>query len=428
MITITTATGLQNMKNDLTEDYVLGNNINCSGIGNFEPVGGWNGQPAFTGTFDGKGYKISNLTIDRAADSYIGLFGETDGANIKNVTLEDFTLTGDWNIGALVGHSLDAPISNITVINVTIVGEKWVGGMVGQAEGATVQTITNCNSTGSVTSTLNMYVGGLFGYIASYEITDCHSSVAVSGTDYVGGFAGMQRHDTIALRCYATGTVDGSSWYVGGFVGGLGPTGIIDRCYASGDVTSVDSSVGGFVGDQSGGIINDCYATGDVEGDDWVGGFAGMNADANRCYSTGAITHGVGATRVGGFTGYNYETLADCFWDTTTSGEATGAGGGTPQTGLTGKTTAQMKTLNTILDAGWSIPAIWNITSGCNNGYPCLVGVNACCSDSAVPPVDPTIAPKCVSLELIRNLEMMNNSRGYISKDGKFVYESRYHR
>jgi len=121
--TITTAAGLQNMKLNLAEDYVLGCNINCSTIGNFEPVGGWNGQDPFTGTFDGKEYTIRNLTVNRAADDYIGLFGETDGATIKNVTLKDFVLTGDDNIGALIGYCEDTIVSNITVINITITGD-----------------------------------------------------------------------------------------------------------------------------------------------------------------------------------------------------------------------------------------------------------------------------------------------------------------
>ena len=108
---ITTATQLQNMNLSLTSDYELGNDIDCSGIANFEPIGGWNGTDPFTGSFDGKGYKISNLTVNRAADDYIGLFGETDGATISNVTLEDFTLTGDDYAGSLVGYCASVVIA-----------------------------------------------------------------------------------------------------------------------------------------------------------------------------------------------------------------------------------------------------------------------------------------------------------------------------
>jgi len=427
--TITTAAGLQNMKLDLTEDYVLGNSVDCSGIANFEPVGGWNGADPFTGSFDGKGYFISNLTVNRAADDYIGLFGKTDGATIQNVTLRDFTLTGDDYIGALCGQAYNHAISNVTVTGLTITGDDYCGGLVGQAIGVAGQTVTNCTSTGTITA--GAYVGGLFGNYYLYATSNCHSSVNVIGHSWrLGGLVGQWWNGTFE-GCYATGAVTGADAIVGGFVGymrGAVGTETASRCYATGVVTAVGDYAGGFVGYQGDGEMNDCYSLGTAEGDDYVGGFAGVSVVLNRCYSIGSITHGGGAANVGGFTGYNDDAMAACFWDETTSGEAIGAGGGTPQTGVTGKTTAQMKTLNTILEAGWSIPGIWNITSGCNSGYPCLVGVNACCSDSAIPPVDPTIAPKKVSLELIRNLEMMNNSRSYIGKDGKFVYESRYHR
>lgn len=424
---ITTAAGLQDMDLDLTEDYELGANIDCTDIANFEPVGGWNGADPFTGTFDGKGYTISNLTVNRAADDLIGLFGSTSGCSFMgNVTLADFTLTGDDEIGPFIGLAYNHSFSNVTVTGLTINGDDLVGGVVGDAIGVAGQTITNCSSAGTISG--GNYVGGIMGDYYLYATSNCHSSVNVTGTSsFVGGLVGQWWNGTFE-KCYATGSVNGYR-YVGGFAGymrGAVGTETANGCFGSGDVTGTEDFCGGFVGYQGAGIINDCYGFGAVTGDDYVGGFAGLSDVVNRCYSIGAIT-GVGAN-VGGFTGNNNDTMADCFWDTTTSGEATGAGGGTPQTGLTGKTTAQMKDIDTILEASWSIPQIWNVLSGCNGGYPCLVGVNLCCSVSAAPPADPTIAPKKVSLELIRNIEMMNTGRSYIDKSGNFVYESRFAR
>lgn len=425
MITITNAAELQAMKDTLDGDFELGNDI--AGIGDFEPVGGWNGQDPFTGTFNGKGYTISNLTVDKVADDYIGLFGELFGATIQNVTLKDFVLTGDRLVGTLAGDCTNTDVINVVVINTTIIGDEYTGGLLGNVYAESSGVISDCSSTGSVTGATAHWIGGLVGAYDDYTMVDCYSEVIVIGYNSVGGLIGSFTGGSV-LRSYATGTVDGD-YYVGGFMGTLYTPGTVDRCFATGNVTCVANYAGGFVGEQYGpGIISDCYAKGDVDGDDYVGGFAGTSEDVNRCYSTGAITHGGGATMVGGFTGYNGETITLSFWDKTTSGEATGAGGGSPQTGLTGKTTAEMKNINTILTAGWSIPQIWNALSGCNGGYPCLVGVNSCCSASAAPLADPTIAPKKVSLELIRNIEMMNTGRSYVSKTGDFVYESRFKR
>jgi len=440
--TITDATGLQNMKNDLTDDYELGNNINCSGIANFEPVGGWNGLDPFTGSFDGKHFTISHLTVNRPADDYIGLFGETDGATIQNVTLEDFTITGDDYVGTLVGNADISTFTNINVINTTVVGANVAGGLGGMFYGGAV---TNCQSSGTVGN--GYAIGGLLGYAGesglNIIITDCHSSCTVSATDSLAGGLIGEAEEVTLLRCYATGNVTSTGDIVGGLCGWIGD-GTASRCFATGNVTSTNvggSGAGGLLGGLFGSITN-CYSTGYVTAPDFwgrVGGLIGYtwNSFANEfypsmvnCYSTGAVVSSNPALE-GGFLGSvdvpDQTTTTNCFWDTETSGTARGVAGGN-RTGVTGKTTAQMKDLNTILTAGWSIPSIWNVSSGCNSGYPCLVGVNLCCSSSAVPPADPTIAPKKVSLELIRNIEIMNVGRFYISKTGNAVYESRFKR
>jgi hypothetical protein len=69
--------------------------------------------------------------------------------------------------------------------------------------------------------------------------------------------------------------------------------------------------------------------------------------------------------------GYNNNsTISNSFWDTQTSGTNTGIGFGSTN-GATGKTTAEMKTASTFMNAGWD-KTIWNIGDGINDGYPYL--------------------------------------------------------
>ena len=49
----------------------------------FSPIG--NNSTKFTGSYDGDGYTINGLTIDRESDNYIGLFGYTNGATIQDL-------------------------------------------------------------------------------------------------------------------------------------------------------------------------------------------------------------------------------------------------------------------------------------------------------------------------------------------------------
>lgn len=429
---ITTATGLQNMKLDLTADYELGANIDCSTIANFEPIGGWNAANAFTGNFDGKGFQIFNFVVNRAADDYIGLFGEVDGGLIQNVILSA-TLTGDDYVGGLIGHMISGTVDRVTTA-VTIVADRHgIGGVVGRMVDGTVR-----NSSCSGTITAGWYTGGFVGWMEDGLIEDCHSSVIIANGDYSAGGFMAAMSDGLVQRCYATGSVTTTrvlTNYLGGFIG-THTWGTIRQCYATGAVTDVAAAasyVGGFIGwFQGSGVITtiayikDCYSRGAATATGYAGGFCGIVgnvAELINSYSTGAVAGGI---QDGGFLGADAGVAVDaykCFWDKTTSGKNTSQG-----TGEVGKTTAEMQDISTFSNAGWDISRIWAISATCNGAYPCLISVNACCPGSMAPPADPTIAPKKVVLELIRNLEIMNGARFFIARGGNAHWESRFHR
>ncbi len=137
----------------------------------------------FTGTFDGNGHVISNLTITASSQSNVGLLG-------------------------YVGSG--GKILNLGVENIGIAGYRWVGGLVGENFG----TITSCYATGAVSGT-SYDVGGLVGY-NSGTVRSCYATGTVSGSIYVGGLVGYNIGPITA--CYATVTVSGTD-EVGGLVG-----------------------------------------------------------------------------------------------------------------------------------------------------------------------------------------------------------------
>jgi len=194
---------------------------------------------------------------------------------------------------------------------------------------------------------------GLFGYLESgAEVKDLGLvDVNVTGLgDYIGGLVGANGGGTVT-RCYSTGTIKGE-WAVGGLVGWN--DGSVTQCYSTGAVSG-GSDVGGLVG-TSGGEITNCYSTGTVSGNISVGGLVGANhwvilriggyrfnpGLVARCYSTGAVS---GTESVGGLVGLGPATAS--FWDTQTSKHTWRWGSGT------GKTTAEMQTARTFLEAGW---------------------------------------------------------------------------
>ena len=99
----TTATDLQGMNGDLAGHYVLGANIDASGIANFTPVG--SSTASFTGIFDGLGHTISGLNVN-GSGGYKGLFGQISAATVQNVGLLGGSVSGTSSfVGSLVGRA-----------------------------------------------------------------------------------------------------------------------------------------------------------------------------------------------------------------------------------------------------------------------------------------------------------------------------------
>ncbi len=212
---ITTVEQLQEMKDNLTAHYALGNDIDASDTGNwnggagFEPVGTGTSTDRFSGSFDGRGHVIENLYINRSGTYYQGLFGSITGT-VENVGLVGENVTGSTNVGGLVGLNYGTVSNSYSTGSVS--GSSGVGGLVGYNYQGTV---SNSYSTGSVSGGAD--VGGLVGLNAR-TVSNSYSTGSVSGTSRVGGLVGVNYIGATVSNSYSTGSVSGSE-YVGGLVG-----------------------------------------------------------------------------------------------------------------------------------------------------------------------------------------------------------------
>lgn len=372
---ISDKTGLINMKNNLAGNYYLTADIDCSG-GAWTRIG--NTVTPFTGTFDGCGYTISNLTIT-ASNLTQGLFGTIrDPAKIANVTLTNVSISsGSSKVGALVGWAQTTGSGLILIQNCsssgTIAGTSYyLGGLIGQvsSDGSEYVYVYDCSSSVVITGSGSgaNYIGGLIGYSDISIVSNCYATGNVTSPNLgIGGFVGEcgtseGKYNTFTY-CYATGNVTAQR-QSGGFVGLSNVSDVFQKCYATGDVVSSGASsskgrVGGFVGTDGGSDYTDCYAWGDITNSDdsgEVGGFAGLNqvnATFTNCYSIGLVT---GPGTPGGFIESAIEgtTFTQCFWDTTTSATAVSDGGA-------GHDTTWMQTKSNYEDAGWDLDTIWYI-------------------------------------------------------------------
>ena len=214
----------------------------------WQPIG--NESNRFAATFNGNGYTISNLMIDRRSSDDIGLFGWIEGAEIANLGLLDVNVRGQSVVGGLVGSSIGT-ITNSYVTG-SVEGDTSIGGLVGESlsSASIAASITNSYATASVSGVTN--VGGLVGINAnsafSASITNSYASGEVEASGItVGGLVGENSGFGTITNSYATGEVTGTSNQAGGLVGSNGNGGMIDGSHwlsrpglsrGSGDTTS----------------------------------------------------------------------------------------------------------------------------------------------------------------------------------------------
>ncbi|MHC4499451.1 MAG: GLUG motif-containing protein, partial [Planctomycetota bacterium] len=169
----------------------------------------------FTGVFDGSSHKISNFTYTSTGRDYIGMFGYVDSGEIRDLGLSNTEIdagTGDY-VGSLVGRFRDGTIANCYADGGSVYGHVSVGGLVGYNYG----TITNSYSTCSVSGDWNL--GGLVGRNRYGTITNSYATGSVIGYRDVGGLVGGNQGTII--NCYSTASVSGDE-RVGGLVGSGG--------------------------------------------------------------------------------------------------------------------------------------------------------------------------------------------------------------
>ena len=323
---------------ELASSYASGTiNTTWTRHSGWEPIG--DNSSKFTAIFEGNGHTISNLHINKGQfSSNVGLFSYVSGSNavLRNIGLLEVKVTGNTNVGGLVG-----------------VNEEG--------------TVANSYATGAVTGSFE--VGGLVGYNTG-TISGSYATGAVTGGSSVGGLVGKNSGGTIS-GSYATGAVTGtSSGSTGGLVG-KNSGGTISGSYATGSVTNFlsgsDSTglfVGGLVGKNSGGTVSNSYATGAVTGYREVGGLVGSNTGGTilSSYATGAVS---GSLDVGGLVGFNTGTVTASYYNSEATEQSdTGKG--------VAKTTAELvaPTGSTDIYATWNSATDWDF--GTNLQYPVL--------------------------------------------------------
>jgi uncharacterized repeat protein (TIGR02543 family) len=308
---IAKAKDLNNIRYNLSSHYIQTKDIDLSEYGEnytaefrgisgkgWVPIGGTDASDKkcyFTGTFNGNGYKITNLYINRMAPGQ-GLFSILgEGGNLSgiNIVVHSSGINGTGIMGSLVALTASSSeISNCTVKNANINGyETTIGGLVGYS----ASNISNCSVECKI-------------FVNILEKGDFEGGV--------GGLVGIYGGTSNIIDSKVECAINSKVGNVGGLIGKSNTTGYIKNSTAYGTVLcNEDVNAGGLIGNNSS-TVEYCIAKVAVIGCYGCGGFVGVNSGKiSKCYSSGSVgsvsSGNCGFT--GGFAGTNSNQITDSY-------------------------------------------------------------------------------------------------------------------
>ncbi|MCF0219137.1 MAG: hypothetical protein HUK14_05085 [Muribaculaceae bacterium] len=260
--------------------FAMGANVDFKGAQ-------WSGLTCnFTGSFDGRGYIISNVEL--TGD---GIFNKlSNAATVQNFSLFAAVANGrSFIAGNTIGNDDGVPskVVNVNVYNSKAECDKGFGGIVWQA--ATFSLVQGCSvvSTDITVNSTDMETpaGALVGRLGPSAVVEASYSKSTVTAPIAGGIVGESYHVDGAIRnCHSASTVQGQ-WIAGGIIGNSARS-AVDNCLSDGSVTATGAHVSLYKKDyyqaNAGGIIG------------WLLTFYADDAYdvplANECVSNGNVT------------------------------------------------------------------------------------------------------------------------------------------
>lgn len=165
---------------------------------------------AYTGTFDGQGHTVRNLSITGDVKR-AGLFGCVIGGAIRKLTVAgsvSCTVDQGW-CGGIAGYAERETIENCaSLCTVSYTGkDARVGGIVGYVPSSSSMTIIcDCYNIGNITGSSD--TGGICGYNLSGRIFNCYNVGEITGGNYVSKIVGYGQANNNPTNCYYLSDTD----------------------------------------------------------------------------------------------------------------------------------------------------------------------------------------------------------------------------
>jgi len=226
---------------------------------------------AFMGDYNGNGFSINNLTINRTSEEYVGLFGNVSDSYMQKIVLNNANVQGSNYTGILAGSLYQYNYLDSCRVAGSVTGLVSTGGMVGRSMGSSA--MSKCSSNGTVQGEL--YTGGLVGYSDNSYFNYCYSKSNITGESDAGGLIGYG-YTSYVYDSYAWGSVTGTN-NAGGLIGNAYESNMFND-YSTGLVTCAGIA-GGLIGLSTNITVNNCYWDTQTSGQMFSAGGAGRTTD-----------------------------------------------------------------------------------------------------------------------------------------------------
>ena len=172
---------------------------------------------AYTGTFDGQGHTVRNLSVTvNVQPGRAGLFGCVKDGTIRKLTVAgsvSCTVNQGW-CGGIAGYAMDETIENCaSLCTVSCTGiDARVGGIVGLVDyNSRTLIIRDCYNIGKITGRSDNGsgdAGGICGFYMNGKISNCYNVGEITGSGYVSKIAVSAYNDSRPTNCYYLSDTD----------------------------------------------------------------------------------------------------------------------------------------------------------------------------------------------------------------------------
>lgn len=235
---------------------------------------------------------VANLRVNETNLPFVGMFGYTDNARIRNFRVQGSQMKGNMYVGGLIGQSTEnTEVTDMALSTNILFGEYVMGGAIAKAVNTTVDKL---RVTAPVMYGNAIYAGGGIGTMESTEV----DNASIDWYDRA-----QTSEDSANIRNLSAVFYNGfHSVNYGGLAGNIdNPTSggksvnssTINNNYIHLRSGSNNQRVGGIVGSAAGISLNNNYVYGDAKSSEYVGGligYVGNDVSISNCYFVDGMT------------------------------------------------------------------------------------------------------------------------------------------